>query len=167
MAVFLLCLALAAGLLLIPFGLPGLWLMTGGVALYAWLGPPGAIGWWTVGIVAAVALAAEFGEFVLTARATRRSGGSTRGAWWALIGSIVGAALGVPVPVVGSVVGAFVGAFVGAWLAELSLGRGAGDATRAATGALTGRVLAVGLKLGAGVAIAALVIGKIVVHASM
>ena len=167
MALFLLVLALAAGLILIPFGLPGLWLMTGAVAAYAWLGPPGAIGWWSVGIVAAIALGAEIAEWVVTMRTTRRSGGSSRGAWWALLGSVVGAAIGLPVPVLGSLIGAFLGAFAGAWLAEMSLGRAAAAATKAATGALLGRVPAVGLKIGAGVAIAALVIGEIVFHASL
>ena len=167
MALFLLLLALAAGLVMLPFGLPGLWLMLAAVGLYAWLGPQGAIGPWTVGGIAAVAVIAEIGEFVVTARHTRRAGGSSRGAWWALGGSVIGALAGVPIPVAGSLIGAFLGAFVGAWLGELSLGRAVGDATKAATGALIGRAISVALKVAAGVAIAVWIVGAIVFHASM
>ena len=141
--------------------------MVGAIALYVWLGPPGVNPWWTLGVPAALALAAEIAEWVVTARATRRAGGSSRGAWWALLGPVIGAFAGTPLPIVGSLLGAFLGAFVGAWFAELSLGREAGDATRAATGALVGRVVAVAIKIGAGVAIAAWAVGTIVYHASV
>jgi hypothetical protein len=166
MALFLLILAFVVGLLFLPFGLPGLWLMVAATGVYYWLGPQGAIGPWTLGGVITLAAIAEIAEFIVTARATRRAGGSSRGAWWALGGSLIGALAGVPVPIAGSLVGAFLGAFLGAWLAELSLGRAVGEATRAAKGAVIGRVTAVALKIAAGVAIAAWVIGAIVFHAS-
>jgi uncharacterized protein len=162
MALVLLLLAFAAGLLLIPFGLPGLWLMAAAVGLYAWLGPTGALGPWTLGIVLAIAIGAELAEYIVTARATRRSGGSARSAWWALAGSFAGAILGVPVELVGSLIGAFLGAFVGAFLAELSLGRALDAASRAASGAIWGRVLAVGIKVASGVMIVVWVVGVII-----
>lgn len=153
MALLLLFVALVAGLLLIPFGLPGLWVMVGAVLLFSYLGPPGAIGAWTVVAVAALAGIGELLEFLLAGKYARRYGGSRRAGWGAIIGSIVGAIMGVPVPLVGSLIGAFVGAFAGAWLAEMTHRTEVRAATRVATGALLGRLVAVAAKAGIGCAI--------------
>jgi len=165
MAQTLLFIALVAGLLLIPFGLPGLWVMVGAVLLYSYVGPAGALGAWTVVAVAVLAGIGELLEFLLAGRFARRYGGSRRAGWGAIIGSIVGAFMGVPVPLVGSLVGAFVGAFAGAWLAEMTLKREIRAATRVATGALVGRLAATAMKAGIGCAIVvwvafALVLGR-------
>lgn len=152
-ALLLLGLALVAGLILIPFGLPGLWVMVGAVLVYSYVGPVGAIGVWTVVAVAALATVGEILEFLLAGRYARRFGGSRRAGWGAIIGSIAGAIVGVPVPLLGSLIGAFVGAFVGALLAELTHRPEVGAATRVATGALVGRIVAVAVKAGIGCAI--------------
>ncbi|HEX5830527.1 MAG TPA: DUF456 domain-containing protein [Gemmatimonadaceae bacterium] len=151
----LLLLACLAALLLVPLGLPGLWVMVGIGFVYNWLVGTEAIGWLTLAGAAALALLGEVIETLLGARFTRRYGGSRRAAWGAVIGGIAGAIVGVPVPVVGSMVGAFAGAFVGALVAEYTVGRAAGAATRVATGALLGRAAAVAVKVGIGCAIAA------------
>jgi hypothetical protein len=151
----LLLLACLAALLLVPLGLPGLWVMVGIGFVYNWLVGTEAIGWLTLAGAATLALLGEVIETLLGARFTRRYGGSRRAAWGAVIGGIVGAIVGVPVPVVGSMVGAFAGAFVGALVAEYTVGRAAGAATRVATGALLGRAAAVAVKVGIGCAIAA------------
>jgi uncharacterized protein YqgC (DUF456 family) len=153
MALLLLFIALVAGLLLIPFGLPGLWVMVGAVLLYSYVGPAGAIGAWTVVAVAVLAGVGELLEFLLAGKYARRYGGSRRAGWGAIVGSIVGAIMGVPVPLVGSLIGAFLGAFVGAWLAEVTRKTEIRAATRVATGALIGRLVAVAAKAGIGCAI--------------
>jgi len=145
--------ALIVGLLLVPFGLPGLWVMLGAVTLYSYALPLGGIGTGTIIVVAALAFLGELLEFVLTGRFVKRYGGSRRSGWGAVLGSIVGAIVGVPVPVIGSLIGAFAGAFVGAWLAELTLRREMHAATRVATGALLGRMAAVATKAGVGCAV--------------
>lgn len=155
MGILLLFLALGLGLLMIPFGLPGLWVMAGAVLLYSAIGPPGAIGTWTVVIVAGLAALGEVLEFVLAGRYARRYGGSRRAEWGAILGSIAGAIMGVPVPLVGSMIGAFLGAFAGAWIAELTRRTAVGAATRVATGALVGRIAAVATKTGIGCAVIA------------
>lgn len=165
MGVLLLFVALVAGLLMLPLGLPGLWVMAGAVFAYDYLVPGGAIGTWTIVLVALLAAAGEVMEMALAGRFARRYGGSRRAGWGAIIGSMVGAIVGVPVPVVGSVIGAFVGAFAGAWVAELTKRAEVGAATRVATGALLGRVAAVAAKVGIGCAVLAwvafaLVIGR-------
>lgn len=153
-AVVVLAVALFAALLLVPLGLPGLWLMVG-VALVADALSPGIeFGLVTIVGVAVLALLAELLEFGLGGRVARHFGGSRRAEWGAIGGGLVGAIVGVPVPILGPMIGAFVGAFLGALLAELSLRRDARSATRVATGALVGRALAVVVKMGVGVVMA-------------
>src|SRR5579884_1195024 len=116
----------AVGLVLVPLGLPGLWLMVLGVLGYGWLTAFRTVGAGVVGLVVGRALA----------------------------GGLVGAAVGVPVPVVGSVIGAFAGAFAGAALFEYTRAREAGAALNAGWGAVLGRAAAAAVKLALGIAIA-------------
>ncbi len=156
MEIVILIAVVLLGLIMIPFGLPGTWIMAAGALGYSLL-VPGSIGVFTTVVVALLALIGEIIEFTLTAKYTRQYGGSRRASWGAIIGGIVGAIMGVPVPVIGSVIGAFVGAFAGAFLAQLTQGN-VGDATRVATGALIGRAVASAMKVGIGVAIAAVIL---------
>jgi len=136
------------GLVLVPLGLPGLWVMVAGVVGYGWLTDFRSVGVAT--IVAVVGLA------WLGFRFARTFGGSRRSAWGALVGGIVGAVMGVPVPIVGSVIGAFVGSFAGAALFEYSLSRAPATAVRAGWGAVVGRATAAAAKIALGVVIAVL-----------
>ena len=153
MELFVLGGVLILSFLMIPFGLPGLWIMVGSALAYQLL-VPGTVGTMTVVGTASLALVAELLEFALAGRYARRYGGSRRAGWGAIIGSIIGAIVGVPIPIVGSILGGFAGAFVGAFVAERSVGATAGGASRVATGALLGRIVATALKTGIGIAIA-------------
>lgn len=157
MSVILLILVLLLGLVMIPFGLPGTLIIACAALGYSLL-VPHTVGMFTVIMVALLAFAGEVIEWTLTAKYTRKYGGSRRAGWGAIIGGMIGAFLGVPVPIVGSVIGAFVGAFVGAFAAELSQGSGGTIATRVATGALIGRALSAAVKVGIGVAMAAWIV---------
>lgn len=150
----LLVAALVAGFLLIPLGLPGLWLMLAAAVGYKLLVAGAGFGWWPIVVGVFLAGAAEVLEFTLSLRYTRKYGGSRRAGWGALVGGLVGAIVGVPVPVIGSVIGAFVGSFAGALLAEYSLGRNHRVAGRSAWGAVVGRVAATAVKSALGVAVA-------------
>lgn len=147
-------LALAAvcvlSLIMIPFGMPGTLVMFTAAVCYKLLVPVGGIGWTSVAIVGILMVIAEGLEWVLTARFTKRYGGSRRASWGAVLGGMVGAFMGVPIPIVGSIVGAFAGAFVGAFAFEMSGGSGGGAATRVAWGALLGRVTAAAVKIAIG-----------------
>src|SRR5213596_3220159 len=114
------------GLLLVPLGLPGLWVMVGGIVGYGWLTDFRSVGVATIGAVLGLAF----------------------------LGGIVGAVLGVPVPIVGSVIGAFLGSFAGAALFEYSLSRTTGTAVRAGWGAVVGRAAAAAAKIALGIVIA-------------
>lgn len=154
MSIVLLAGLLLLGLVMIPFGLPGTWIIAGAALGYSIL-VPGTIGTVTLVIVAVLAFVGELIEFSLTAKYTKKYGGSRRASWGAVIGGMVGAVVGVPVPLIGSVIGAFVGAFAGAFIAELSQGSRGGVATRVATGALVGRAAASAMKIGIGFAMSA------------
>jgi uncharacterized protein YqgC (DUF456 family) len=146
---------LLISLLVVPLGLPGLWMMIVAALVYDWLVPAASIGWVTIVIAAGLAVLAEVLEWTLSAKYTQKYGGSRRAGWGAILGGIAGAMIGVPVPVIGSIIGAFAGAFVGALVLEYSRKEATGaTATRVATGALIGRVAAAAAKTGLGVAVA-------------
>jgi uncharacterized protein YqgC (DUF456 family) len=152
----------AAGLVLIPFGLPGLWIMVLGVIGYGWLTGFATVGVATIEIVLWLAALGEIVEAWGGFRWAHRYGGSRRAGWGALIGGLVGAVVGVPVPVVGSVIGAFVGSFIGATLFEYSVAQRAGTAVGAGWGAVVGRAIGAAVKVALG-----LVIGVVAVSAAL
>ena len=162
-ALVLLTLALLGGLLLVPLGLPGLWLMLGAGLLYWILLPTGGIGLLVFGVAAALVVTAEVLEFTIAGRYARQYGGSRRASWGAILGGIVGALVGVPVPVLGSLIGAFVGSFAGAFVGELTVHRDQRhDPQRVATGALVGRAVAAAAKSGIGVLVGIVLLGAAV-----
>jgi len=162
MQILLLIAAIVLGLVMIPFGFPGTLVMFAAALCYYLLVPGGGIGLATVIGVGVLMVVAEGLEWVLTARFTKKYGGSRRAGWGAVIGGMVGAFLGVPLPVVGSIVGAFVGAFIGAFVFEYTRGTGHGTATRVAWGALIGRVTAAAIKVAIGLMIAVWMIAAVV-----
>ena len=158
-APFVLALCLVVGLLLVPLGLPGLWIMVGGVLAYGGLTEYRSVGVVTMLVVLGLAFLGEIVEWWVGYGMTRRYGGSRRAGWGALIGGIAGAAVGVPVPVIGSVIGAFVGSFGGAALFEYSLSGTTATAVRVGWGAVLGRAFAAAAKIAIAVVIA--VIGTV------
>ena len=154
LAFAILLIGVVAGLVLIPLGLPGLWVMVGALLLYGWLTDFRSLGLVAVIIVLALAFVGEIIESWLGFRFAKRYGGSSRSGWGALIGGIIGAVIGVPLPVIGSVIGAFLGSFVGAALFEYTASRSLDVATRAGWGSVVGRAAAAAAKIALGVIIA-------------
>ncbi|HMA25143.1 MAG: DUF456 family protein [Gemmatimonas sp.] len=159
MQVLLLIVAIILGLVMIPFGMPGTLVMFAAALCYYLLVPGGGIGLMTVIGIGVLMAIAEGLDWVLTSRFTRKYGGSRRAGWGAIIGGMIGAFMGVPIPIIGSIVGAFAGAFIGAFVFEWSRERNHGVATRVAWGALIGRVVAAAVKVAIGLAMAAWMIG--------
>lgn len=162
MQILLLIAAIVLGLVMIPFGFPGTLVLFAAALCYYLLVPGGGIGLATVIGVGVLMVIAEGLEWILTARFTKKYGGSRRAGWGAVIGGMVGAFLGVPVPIVGPILGAFIGAFVGAFVFEYTRGTGHGTATRVAWGALIGRVTAAAIKVAIGFMIAVWMIVAVV-----
>ena len=153
LAVLILVACDIVGLVLVPLGLPGLWVMVLGVLGYGWLTEFRSIGVATIVLVLGLAFLGEIIESWVGFRFARRYGGSRRAGWGALVGGIVGAVVGVPVPSVGSVIGAFLGSFAGAALLEYSYSRRAGVAVGAGWGAMLGRAAAAAVKIALGLVI--------------
>ncbi len=142
------------GLLLIPFGLPGLWVIVLGIVAYGWLTDFRSVGAGIMALAIGLAFLGELVEAWVGFRFARRYGGSRRAGWGAIVGGLVGAVVGVPVPVIGSVIGGFIGAFVGAALFEYTKARHTNSALGAGWGAVLGRVVAASIKVALGIVIA-------------
>lgn len=142
------------GLLLIPFGLPGLWVILLGILGYGWLTDFQTIGMWFLGLMIALAILGEVFEAWIGFGYARKYGGSSRAGWGALVGGLVGAVIGVPVPVIGSVIGGFVGAFVGAALFEYTRVKHLEGSAKAGWGAVLGRAFASAAKMAIGLVMA-------------
>ena len=140
------------GLLLIPFGLPGLWVILFGIIGYGWITSFRTLGTGFLILAIALALLGEVLESWVGFRFAKRYGGSSRAGWGALVGGLVGAVVGVPIPIIGSVIGGFVGAFIGAAVFEYTKARQTQGSVRAGWGAVLGRAAAVAIKMGLGVA---------------
>jgi uncharacterized protein len=153
-AFILLAATCVVGLLLIPFGLPGLWVMLLGILAYAWLTDFRTFTAWLLALAIALAMLGELVEAWVGFHLARRYGGSSRAGWGALVGGPVGAVVGVPVPLIGSVIGGFVGAFAGAALFEYTHAQASGTAARAGWGAVLGRAAGAGVKTALGVVMA-------------
>jgi uncharacterized protein YqgC (DUF456 family) len=149
--VFLLAATSLIGLVLIPFGLPGLWVILLGIIGYGWLTDFQTLSAGFLILATALALLGEVFESWIGFRFARKYGGSSRAGWGALVGGLIGAIVGVPVPIVGSVVGGFVGAFLGAAVFEYSRARQSGVAAKAGWGAVLGRAAAAAIKMAIGV----------------
>lgn len=149
-----LILAFVVGLVLIPFGLPGLWLMVVALVGYAALGRFEQVGWPTLAAVVVLGVVAEAAEAWLGFRFAKKYGGSNRAGWGAFLGGLVGAVIGTPVPVIGNIVGAFVGAFVGAVVLQHSPGTEIKETLGAGWGAVLGKASGAAIKIAIAFAIA-------------
>lgn len=154
MELLILAVVLVGSLMMIPLGLPGLWIIIASAVAYMLL-VPGSIGIVTIVGIVILGVIAEVFEFTLAGQYARKYGGSRRASWGAIIGGTIGAIIGVPIPIIGPILGGFAGAFAGALLGEMSRGKEAGNAPRVATGALIGRAVAAAMKTGVGVVVAA------------
>ena len=148
--VFVMCVCL----LVIPLGLPGLWLM---IVIVLGLVLAGSLTW-TFALIAAGAVAAtELGEFAVLRRFGTRYGGSGRAFWGAVIGGMAGLFIGVPIPLIGPLITAFFGTFLGAGLVTFIETRSVERSARVGWGLVLARTAAVALK----VATAVVLIGAV------
>ncbi len=140
------------GVVLVALQLPGTWLILFLTSIFAWWRwEDGIIGMWTLVILAALSVLAEVIEFVSGSIGSKKAGGTRRGSWGALIGSIPGAILGsflIPIPIVGTIVGACIGAATGSVLGDRSAGRDWNQSLKAGGGAAAGTLVGTLLKVG-------------------
>ena len=146
--------AMLMGLVMIPVGLPGLWVI---VATALALVVAGHLPWGVGLVVTGVAVVAEAAELLVVARFGRAYGGSRLAFWGAVLGGMAGLFVGIPVPVVGPVITAFLGTFLGAGVVTLLQTRSMGRAARVGWGVLLARTAAVALKVAVAVGVIAFV----------
>jgi hypothetical protein len=127
-------------------GLPGLWLMVIGHAVFGWAtGWNVYVGWPSTIAVFGIAVLAEVVEFVAGAAGSAKAGGTKRGMVGAIVGGLIGGIAGtlIPIPVVGTIIGAVAGSFVGAVAIERLVVADTDRAVRVGVGAAKGRFLGI------------------------
>jgi hypothetical protein len=112
---------LLVGLILIPLGFPGTWVMVVAAVVYALLADlnPGGSEWIAVIIVALLAGLGELIELgvrIVGGKVAKVSNGAIIAA---IVGGIMGALIGVPIFLIGSLIGLLLGVFLGAFLYAL------------------------------------------------
>ena len=155
----LLCLsALIVSLGLNAVGAPGNWVMLVIAGIYSWMMPsdsPYSFGLIVIILVLALAAIGEILEFLTGVIGAKKAGGSKKGMWCSVIGSIVGSfggvMVGIPVPIIGSLIAALLlsgfGAMVGAYLGERWDGKISEEAWRVGVASFVGRILGSGFKI--------------------
>lgn len=133
----------AAGLVLIPLGMPGTFVILAGACVYNLIHWSMEISLPVLAGLFALAIFGEVVEFVLGVKLARRRGTSRSAVIGAIVGGIAGTFAGIPVPVLGPVIGLFAGVFLGALLVELALRKDPAAAFSSAAGAFYGRLGAV------------------------
>ena len=158
----LLFVGIAVGLVIIPFGLPGIGVIFGSALLYALATQFHAISLNLILVLGLLTILGETADNWLMAAGAKRFGASTTAAWLSLLGGFLGALilgpfLAVVLSVVGPVAGAFLGAFIAVVLYEQRQKQNWREALRAGWGTLLGRVAGIALKMAVGVGMAAAV----------
>lgn len=154
---------MAAGLVIIPFGLPGIGVIFGSALFYALLTEfNSGISLNMILLLGALTVFGETADNWLMAAGAKRFGASTTAAWLSLLGGFLGALilgpmLAVVLNVIGPVVGAFLGAFISVVLYERRQKQNWREALRAGWGTLLGRVAGIALKMVVGIGMVAAV----------
>ena len=141
-------LCMLGALFLIPFGVPGLWIMLIPAAVLAVLGN---VSWGALAVLVVAALVAEGIEFVALKKVGDHFGASRKAFWGAIAGGFLGLFVGVPIPFLGPVITALLGSFAGAAVVTFLESASLGKAGRVGFGTLLARVFAIGVKVAAGV----------------
>ena len=157
MGILLLFVSFGIGLLIIPFGLPGVPLIFVGTLIYGLMTDfRAAIGVNFFVVLCALTVVAETADNWLMVLGAKKYGASRGALWLSFLGCVVGGLwLGPLLALVLGFLGPFLGAFVGAFLAvllyEYYRNRQMRQALRAAWGAFLGRMAGILLKMMIGV----------------
>lgn len=150
------------GVGLAAFGLPGPLLILAAAAGFGWLEGFQRLDTKALAALAGLALAAEGAEFLAAALGAKRAKAAPRTILAALAGAMIGALVGSGVlPVIGTMLGAMAGAFLAAYGMEFALTGDAGQARKVARRAALGQVLGMLAKFACAMAMAAIVVGRL------
>lgn len=132
-------------LTLVPFALPGNWLIIITTALFAWrYAEDGIFSIYTLIAITALALIGELVEFSGGAVGAKKAGARLLGSLGAIIGAVAGAVVGtimIPIPLLGTLIGSCAGAAIVACIFEIVSGRKMKDSVHLGLGAGFGHFL--------------------------
>lgn len=144
-------------LAIVPFAMPGNWLMIIGTAIFAYYTrEQQIISVATLIVITIFALLGELVEFLAGMCGARKAGASFFGSIGAIIGAVTGAILGtilIPVPVIGTLLGSCIGAGSGTWICEIIMGKTHDESVRSGFGAGVGQLIGVTSKFVIGIVI--------------
>ena len=145
--ILVLYLTMAAGVLLVPLGFAGEFVIVAAALVLILVAGSEVVGWWVFFFLLLLGVFAETVEFL-----AGLAGAKARGSLWsgigALVGGIAGSVIGASFALVlGGVVGAFVGTFAGAFLVEWWICKHSGRAAQVAGAAFLARILASAVKV--------------------
>ena len=101
------------GIVIIPFGLPGTFVIVVDAFIFALLTDFQSITWNFLAVLLGLSLLVELIEFFLSAAAAKKYGSSKWGMWGAIIGGFFGAVWATPIsPIFGTIFGAFIGTYL-------------------------------------------------------
>lgn len=132
---------LVAALIVIPFGIPGAFVIFLASLIYGVITHFAQITQTLIWILLGIALFGELMEYFAGIFGAKKFGSSKAGIIGAIVGGILGGIVGTGIlPLIGSVVGLLIGAFLGAFLMELIVKKKPAQALRAGWGTFTGRI---------------------------
>ncbi len=151
-------LVMLLGILVIPIGIPGTFIMVVDCLIYGWLTSFSEMTAGLLAVLFVIAVMTEAIEFFIGAATAGKYGASRQGMFGAIIGGFVGAIWMTPImPIVGTIIGAFAGAFAGATLLEYAQTRDKEKALRVGFGAFLGTLGGKLTKIAAATAMAVIV----------
>jgi uncharacterized protein YqgC (DUF456 family) len=157
---------LLAGLLLIPLGLGGTFIIFGVALVTGLVTQFERVEWQTLVVLGILAVIGEIVESFLGVFAVRRYGATRAAMLGTFFGGIVGGIAGTGVvPILGSLIGAFVGACLGAVVGELIQRHELEPSMRAGFGALVGRLFAIAIKFEIGVVMVTILVWRVIRNA--
>ena len=146
-------LVLLIGLIAIPLGLSGNFILLGAALVTALVTGFDTIGWPALIVMAVAVALGEIIEALLGSLVAQKYGARKWGMIGAFVGGLIGAVLGTMIlPIIGSILGSFWGAGLGALIFELLHRRKVAPGMRAGWGAIIGKFLATGIKISIGTA---------------
>lgn len=112
---------LLIGLILVPLGFPGGWLIVALSFVYSLVDDfsPGKNDFWVLFVVILLAVMGELMEFGISIVTSKKWQVSNSAIIASLVGGFVGALIGAPIAFVGSLIGLLLGAFFGAFIYEI------------------------------------------------
>ena len=159
---------MSAGLVMIPFGLPGVGFILLSTVIYSFAtGFSGVVSFKLLIIFCALTLFAETADNWFMALGARKYGASRTAVWLSFVGAIwgsvlLGSLLALVIGVLGPFVGAFAGSFLTVFLYEYIQKKQAKEALRAGWGTVLGRTAGIILKMTIGVGMVLTVMIKII-----